>query len=175
MASVSVLAPAPAVDPSVSFAQSLKSYGEKEFKTNPNKPATRTTCRMVVAFDSARFHKMCHPASPSLDPSLNFDVIASELFKVGETWSSRDGILYTALDELGKLHGFFPRKQKDHICCNRHGQSRTQRNYMGGELNADCTFKVKLKALCKNSYKATPESKKFSYTELWTEPVRIVL
>jgi len=160
--------------PSLHLAKSLKEYAIKAYYPTSNNRNKKVTSLMVVGFNSTLFYNKCHPASAGYDPSIDFDILADELFKVGDKWSSRDGTLMEAMDDLEKVHGFHVRKEKELIVCNRLGKADTERSYVGGDLKAQCTFKLKLKALSKLAYKANPLSTRWSYTNIWTEPIEIV-
>ena len=73
---------------------------------------------------------------------------SDELFIVWGVWSSRDSLLYPAMEEHAKLHGFNIVKVQTYIYCNRRGKGGdTKRNYVEGGLSSDCPFGVTLRAL----------------------------
>ena len=158
---------------STAFAQSLKTYGNITYYPSVGRKETITAVA-VVKFNTKSFQDKCNPASVNYDPSIVFDLVATELFKIGEIWSSRDGLLLPAIEELAKLHGFNITKVKTSICCNRMGKIKWKRNYIGGELAAECPFAVKVKALSKSAYKVLPTSIKWNYRYNWTLPVEIM-
>ena len=78
---------------------------------------------MIVGFDLKAFNKKCHPASQGHDSTIDFDIVANELFKVHEVWDSRDTRLLCTLNELSNLHGYHIKVQDRGIYCNRAGKS----------------------------------------------------
>ena len=79
-----------------------------------------------------------------------------------------------AVEDLSALHGFYPKKEKETISCNREGKSDdASRNFIAGQLGGDCPFHLTLKPLSKQSYKATEAASKWSYRKLWDGPVQI--
>ena len=76
-----------------------------------------------------------------------------------------------AMADFEKVQGFVSRNEKRTIVCNRVGDAKTDRNYADGDLAAGCSFKIKMTPQVKLA-KYLP-SKKWSYTDVWTEPVRI--
>ena len=99
---------------SIAFGSSLKTFGRITYRPFADRDET-TEARMVVDFNSSLFHQKCNVASPEYDESINLDVVAQELFKVSEIWSSRDTLLLPALDDLSKIHGFHLTKVKTSI------------------------------------------------------------
>ena len=157
--------------PSINLAKALKQYGSHTYTPDARKPDKKVTCTMVVACNSELFHKKCHPASPSYDPDIDLEILAGELFKNGEIWASRDNHVSVAMADFEKVQGFVSRNEKRTIVCNRVGDAKTDRNYADGDLAAGCSFKIKMTPQVKLA-KYLP-SKKWSYTDVWTEPVRI--
>ena len=111
----------------------------------------------------------------NFDSSIDLNVLASELFKDGEVWSSRDKLLYPAMNELSKLHGYNIMKNKNTICCNHHGKPSTTRNYVEGDLKCNCPFMVKMKPLSKMGYKSNPTSSNWAHHLHWDVPVIITM
>ena len=160
--------------PSVSLARRMKIYGNIKYQPNITYSRGLTTTRGVLEYKSDIFFKYCHPASPSYDASIDFDEVARELFKQGEVWASRDNHVFRAVEDLSALHGFYPKKEKETISCNREGKSDdASRNFIAGQLGGDCPFHLTLKPLSKQSYKATEAASKWSYRKLWDGPVQI--
>ena len=89
----------------------------------------------------------------------------------GEVWASRDDHIFKAVEDLAALHGFYPKKEKETISCNREGMSNiTSRNFLTGQLAGDCHWHLNLKALSKQSYKVNEAAPKWSYKKLWDGP-----
>ena len=109
--------------PTVQLAAALKKYGDVTYKANVDKDSTAQTRRAVVAFDTDLLIRTCHVGSVgSYDPALDIAELTSAVIKRGEVLSSRD-LLYTAIDNIARLHGWQPRKDKNTICCNRAGSA----------------------------------------------------
>ena len=155
------------------FARSLKTYGNIEYRHNPQETVV-VSIQCITKFNTKEFQNKCNPVSTNYDSSINFDDVASELFKEGEIWSSRDKLLNPAMEELANFHGFNIVKVKTAICCNQRGKGGgTTRHYIQGDLSCDCPFGVKLQALSKTRYKAKPKSRKWCYQFNWNAPVII--
>ena len=91
-----------ALSPAAAFAKSLKTYDDVTFGEG-NKQQTRLA---VVNFDEARFIATCTPSSPTYNADLcNYEEITSEIFKAGETWSSRD-LVHSTLKLISDMHGW---------------------------------------------------------------------
>ena len=161
---------APAAHPSVALAQALKVYGDREYK--PLSARLPVVAWMVVGFDKDLFVKQCNPASDEYDASVDFDLLAAELFKEEEIWVSRD-LLMAAMQQLAMLHGFQVKCEKESIMCNRSGEAKSSRNYHGGVLQAECPFEVKMKCLERERYLPTPTATRYEYRDQWSRPVKI--
>ena len=114
------------VSKSVMLARKIKVLGDIEYDPNPNPTYAQgvmTTQHGVVGYDSDMFFKYCHPGSPLYDSSIDFNELAKELFVPNEVWASRDDHLIKAVEDLASFHGFYPKKEKTTISCNRGGKS----------------------------------------------------
>ena len=154
------------------FAHSLKSYGNVNYRPNPDNKIS-ASIRCVIEFDKKSFQSKCNPVSSDFDSSIDLNVVASELFKIDEVWATRDDLLHSTISEHSKLHGYNITKDSTTIYCNRHGKSTTKRQYVEGDLKCGCPFMVKMKPLSKTNYKSKPTSKQWSYKSNWNAPVII--
>ena len=141
------------------FARTLKKY------ENTTIGARKETRNVIVEFDDQLFNRTCAPASPDYnEEKCNYDEIMAELFKEGEVWLSRELIL-KAIDSIAAMHGWTAAKDKENIICNRFGSGRSgTRDFSAGNLQANCSLIIKLKALVTEKY--FPESqriKKWKY------------
>ena len=165
------------VSKSVMLARKIKVLGDIKYDPNPNPTYAQgvmTTQHGVVGFDSDMFFKYCHPGSPLYDSSIDFNELAKELFVPNEVWASRDDHLIKAVEDLASFHGFYPKKEKTTISCNRGGKSdETSRKFISGQLSADCEWHLKLKPLSKQQYKTHEAAQKWNYRFLWDSPVQI--
>jgi hypothetical protein len=164
------------VDPSVSLAMQVKSCGIVSFTPKAYKPETVVTREVVIAYDSKLFIQKCNPASNDYDITIQLDVYADELFKDGEAWAKRDGLLDTALDDIAQVQGFVVTKQSTLIHCNRRGTTEVKRDFASGPLAAGCNFHVKCKALSKDRSMRPNKNtiNTWQYLNLWDAPVEIV-
>jgi len=168
------------VSKSVMLARKIKVLGDIKYDPNPTPiyaQGLMTTLHGVVGYDSDMFFKYCHPGSPLYDSLIDFNELAKELFVPNEVWASRDDHLIKAVEDLASFHGFYPKKEKRIISCNRGGKSdetnETSRKFMSGQLAADCEWHLKLKPLSKQQYKSHEAAQKWSYRFLWDSPVQI--
>ena len=164
--------PDSAVDPSVYLAVQVKSYGNISFPPKAYKQESVVTREVVVAYDSNLFIQKCNPASKEYDATIQLDVYADELFKDGEAWAKRDGLLDTALEDIARVQGFAVTKQATLIHCNRRGAAETKRDFIAGPLAAGCNFHVKFKALSKD--RSARPNNGWQYLNLWDAPIEIV-
>jgi hypothetical protein len=120
------------------------------------------------------FFKYCHSGSPLYDSSIDFNELAKELFVPNEVWASRDNHLIKVVEDLASLHGFYPKKEKTKISCNRGGKSdETSRKFISGQLAADCTWHLNLNTLSRQQYKSNDAAQRWAYKYLWECPVQI--
>jgi hypothetical protein len=165
------------VSKSVMLARKIKVLGDIKYDPNPNPTCAQglmTAQHGVVVYDSDMFFKYCHPGSPLYDSSIDFNELAKELFVPNEVWASRDDHLIKAVEDLASFHGFYPKKEKRIISCNRGGKSdETSRKFISGQLAADCEWDLKLKPLSKQQYKSHEAAQKWSFRCLWDSPVQI--
>jgi len=137
---------------------------------------------MVIGFDKDLFIQKCNPSSSTYDCTIDFNILADELFQKNKVWwASRDGVLSEAVNEVAKYHGFSTKKEKEFIRCNRFGETQSSRNFASGPLACNCTFMIQLKALSKiaklmmSAPRTGAEPKpKWRYTNTWTAPVMII-
>lgn len=155
------------------FARSLKKYQNTTF--GPKNEIRN----VIVEFDEQLFNRTCATASPDYDLNkCNYDEIMAELFKEGEVWLSRELILQV-MELIAGRHGWTPAINRDTIICNRYGHSRRgARDFSTGELQANCSLIIKLKALVKERYfppsQGTKVQRKPSYKPDWNQPVQIL-
>ena len=154
------------------FARSLKKYQDTTFGPNND------TRSIVVAFDEDLCNHTCSKDSVDYNPNkCNYDEIMSELFKEGEVWLSRD-LIHKAMGSIAGNHGWECSKTRTDIVCNRYGHSRSSaRDFSAGELQANCTLIIKLKALVREKYfpasQSNKDQKKPSWRFFWDQPVQI--
>ena len=160
-------------DSSVILARQMKQYGTMTFQKLTNNPK-KETMKMVIGFDKDLFIKKCNPASPTYDCTIDFNILADELFQKNEVWAARDGVLLEAVNEVAKHHGFSIKKEKEFIRCNRFGESQASRNFASGPLACNCTFMIQLKALSRHAKKGAEPKEKWRYTNTWNAPVMII-
>ena len=142
------------------FARTLKKYENTTFG------ARKETRDVIVEFDDQLFNRTCVPASPDYnEEKCNYDEIMAELFKEDEVWLSRELIL-KAIDSIAALHGWTAAKDKENIICNRYGSGRSSaRDFSSaGQLQANCTLIIKLKALVTKKYFPELESARSNCT-----------
>ena len=133
--------------PSTSFAKSLKTYGTISYgEKNENR-------LMVVGFDKELFIRTCSTASDDYDETkCNYDDIMTELFKVGETWISRE-LVDLAVTLVSEKHGWLSTKKQCFIRCNRFGKNDNEsRDFANGSLQSGCTLQIAIKALVTTRY-----------------------
>ena len=151
------------VSKSVMLARKIKVLGDIKYVPTPNPygQGSMITQHGVVGYDSDMFFKYCHSGSRLYDSSIDFNELAKELFVPNEVWASRDNHLIKAVEDLASFHGFYPKKEKTTISCNRGGKSdETSRKFISGQLAADCTWHLKLKPLSKQQYKSNEAAQK---------------
>ena len=159
--------------PSTSFARSLKTSSSVEYKPQTTKSKVLSV-KAVTAFDFERFHLKCNPTSPDFDATIDLDKVSVELFKLNEVWASRD-LAYSVLEALAECHGFTASKRQNFIGCNRYGKPKDEdegRSFSAGPLLANCTMRMWMTPLSREPYKANVDSKKWSYRDIWTGPIR---
>jgi len=168
------------LDSSVILARQVKQYGTITFQKLTNNPK-KESMEMVIGFDKELFIQKCNPASPNYDCTIDFNILADELFQKKEVWAARDGVLWEAVNEVAKYHGFSIKKEKEFIRCNRFGESQSSRNFASGPLACNCTFMIQLKALSRQAKlmmsapkKGAEPKEKWRYTNTWTAPVMII-
>ena len=132
---------------------------------------TTTTENVVVSFDTGLFNRKCNPSSTEYDSTWNLTLLASEIYKLGDTWASRD-ILESALKAQAGCEGWTVKKEKDWIGCNRYGEPVASRHFASGALQANCTLKLSLEALV--STRKLNANQKFKYSKNWSAPVKLV-
>ena len=168
-----------ALSPAAAFAKSLKTYGNVTFGEN-SKQQTR---RAVVNFDEQTFIATCTPSSPAYNADVcNYTEITSEIFKVGEVWINRE-LVHKALTLIADRHGWTVAKDKHYLFCNRFGPPRGGRNFVDGDLKANCTLRLVLKALVKVAYIPGSSQNKlidgvlkkptWNYKRDWDQPVEL--
>ena len=167
-------------DTSVVLARQVKQYGTMTFQKLTNNPKTESM-KMVIGFDKHLFIQKCNPSSLTYDCTIDFNILADELFQKNEVWAARDGVLLDAVNEVAKYHGFSIKKEKTFIRCNRFGESQSYRNFASGPLACNCTFMIQLKALSKQAKltmcalnKGAAPTEKWRYTNTWNAPVMII-
>ena len=109
-----------------SFVKELKTFDTKScVVTN----GTTQSGSMIVAFNLQQLTEVCHRNSTKYNSSLcDFDVIASEIFKEGETWVDRT-LVKDVMDRLASLHGWTTKITQAHLQCNRFGTNDTTRQF----------------------------------------------
>ena len=119
---------APTPNKIATFVASLKNYDNVTYTAHFD----GITQWMILSFDAAN--------SEQYDQSLcDFDAIATELFKVGETWANHE-LICLVVTSLSKLHGWEHAVNRRKINCNRSGTTnlreatKTPRNLEGGQL-----------------------------------------
>ena len=129
-----------ALSPAAAFARSLKTYDDVILDGEGKEK--KQTRRAVVHFDDAKFIAKCKPSSPDYDVELcNYEEITSELFAVGEVWSSRD-LVHSTLRLISDMHGWTVKMEKNYLSCNRFGHPTASRQYTHGDLHCGCTFRL---------------------------------
>ena len=128
--------------PSTSFAYSLKKLDGLSLTIVgfDEKSLVEKCSRTVIEEDGLERH------NPEFDERLEMDLMATELFKQGEVWISRD-ILYHALSSFGAVFGFKVVKTRNMLCCKRYGSDNGNRNWSQGPWKVECPFSLSLKAL----------------------------
>ena len=122
-----------ALSPAAAFARSLKTYDDVILDGEGKEK--KQTRRAVVHFDDAKFIAKCKPSSPDYDVELcNYEEITSELFAVGEVWSSRD-LVHSTLRLISDMHGWTVKMEKNYLSCNRFGHPTASRQYTQGDLH----------------------------------------
>lgn len=157
---------------SIHFAQSLKTYGCISYKERVNHLEQKTVENAVLQFNVMAYLDKCSSGSPHYDASYKLDIIASEVFKGGEVWATRE-LVKDALTAQSNCQGFTIKMQKDWIGCNRVGEpdkNHDHREYMTGTLKACCTLKMCMKALTKHIEKKENKNK-YYYMNDWAGPV----
>ena len=158
--------------PSTSFAKSLKTYGTISYGEKNERRL------MVVGFDKELFIRTCSTASDDYDETkCNYDDIMTELFKVGETWISRE-LVDLAVTLVSEKHGWLSTKKQCFIRCNRFGKNDNEsRDFANGSLQSGCTLQIAIKALVTTRYlpegQKDKDKKKWSYRHHWDQPVEI--
>ena len=99
---------------------------------------------VIVDFDVALLRSTCMKISPSYDSSIDIALLASELFKCGETWVNRD-LLLTSVRAYGESYGFEVKADSVYIQCLAFGKKEYKKNYSAGPLRVGCTWRLLLK------------------------------
>ena len=99
---------------------------------------------VIVDFDIALLKSTCMKISPSYDSSVDIALLASELFKCGETWVNRD-LLLTSVRAYGETYGFEVKTDSVYIQCLAFGKKEYKKNYSAGPLKVGCTWRLFLK------------------------------
>ena len=156
-----------------SFVKELKTFDTKScVVTN----GTTQSGSMIVAFNLQQLTEVCHRNSTKYNSSLcDFDVIASEIFKEGETWVDRT-LVKDVMDRLASLHGWTTKITQAHLQCNRFGTNDTTRQFASGSLKSGCPFRITLTPWNRSKTKKvilTTGKQKWIYTDDWSAPVII--
>ena len=155
--------------------------GTKNLKTFDTKSCvvtngTTQSGSMIVAFNLQQLTEVCHRNSTKYNSSLcDFDVIASEIFKEGETWVDRT-LVKDVMDRLASLHGWTTKITQAHLQCNRFGTNDTTRQFASGSLKSGCPFRITLTPWNRSKTKKvilTTGKQKWIYTDDWSAPVII--
>ena len=99
---------------------------------------------IIVDFDVALLKSTCMKISPTYDSSVDIALLASELFKCGETWVNRD-LLLTSVRAYGESYGFEVKTDSVYIQCLAFGKKEYKKNYSAGPLKVGCTWRLLLK------------------------------
>jgi hypothetical protein len=157
---------------SIHFAQSLKTYGCISYKERVDSLHQKTVENAVLQFNVMAYLDKCSTRSPHYDASYKLDITASEVFKGGEVWATRE-LVKDALTAQSNCQGITINRQKDWIGCNRVGEpdkNHDHREFMTGTLKACCTLKMCMKALTKHREKSENKNK-YYYKNDWAGPV----
>ena len=101
---------------------------------------------------------------------------------MGEVWINRE-LVHKALTLIADRHGWTVAKDKHYLFCNRFGPPRGGRNFVDGDLKANCTLRLVLKALVKVAYipgssqnkliDGTLKRPTWNYKRDWDQPVEL--
>ena len=75
--------------PSITFAKSLKTYGQVTYRPQSSNSKTLEV-KAVIGFNLDMYTQKCNQVSPDYDDSLDLDKIAGEVFKESEIWAHRN-------------------------------------------------------------------------------------
>ena len=156
--------------PSKLFARSLKTYGSISFQSMAHMDKFTKIQDAVIAFDVQFLYlQRCSVGSPQFDNNLCLDLVADEVFIGGEVWGNRD-LTCSALKAQLDCQGFTIKTEKGWMGCNRYGKPSSQRVYVTGTLQANCTLRLSMNSLKKERV-SNELNTKWNYRDDWKGPI----